>query len=715
MPELFLEIRSQELAARDAVPLLKRLLTGLFEELTSRGFSLQEIKTGLTPRRVVLTVRGLPEQEPEREKIHLGPPMDEAYDADDEPTEALRGFCERLGIEPGDLVEERNERGHYAAWIEVRPGAAVADALIEMIPRHMAEATRGALSSFGSTVWPRPLTGLAALLDGEPLDLEIDGFRSAAVTVGHPHAGDGSEIAVDGPQAWTDIVEAHGIVPSFEARRGRLAEDLERRAKELGGEPVAFPRSLDRRLDLLAASCAIPTWIHGRAELGLEDGEPLPEPLRLAALDRARAVGLRTVDGLSPFFFTVVDRPEPDDDRIRQGFERAVLGRLSDARFAFETDQARPLAQRVRRLEQLTFHPRLGTWAEKSRRLRSLVEALCRELDRDDILEAALEASTLLKADLATNVVQLFPDLKGTAGGFYARREGYVDAVWQAIHDQYLPARDQDPIPRSLVGQVAAVADRLGTLVGFFGITDGLPNRKQDPHRLRPMASGLLRILIEGDLTVDLDLLAARAVRLYGEHLEESPETILKRLQSFLAGRLDHLLGRQGFQGDEIAAVKAVGTRDLPDLYRRLQALRQVRGEQVRGEQVHGRQEFRDLVLAAKRIANMITDFPETELDVELLTEEAEMDLYQQLLQVQDEVQAADGPERYETTLRSLLALVPVLDRFFADVLVMDEDERRRANRMALLQSCRRLYFKVARLNAMEATPWAESDYSTTT
>ena len=698
MPELFLEIRSQELAARDLEPLLKRLLTGLFEELTSRGFDMKEVHTGATPRRLAIGITGLPEHEPDSERNHIGPSADAAYDEDGRPTEALEGFCRRLDVSVDDITEIRTERGLYTAWVENRQGISTAEALTEMIPRHMRESSAKARSSFGSEYWPRPLTGLTALMDGEPLELALEGHSSQAQTVGHPAHGAKTH-GIANWSSWITCMKEDGIVPSLEERRKQLVATLKTRAEELGAEPVLDPKLLRQ----LAASTAVPTWILGRLSL---PPDSFPEPLWIAALaERGRAVALRSPDGLLPYFMTVVDRPDEDLDAIVTGFERAVGGHLSDAAFAYGEDQRIPLAQRVRRLEQLTYHPRLGTWAEKSRRLRAMVEPACAELEWDDALESAMEAAGLLKADLATSVGREFPSLKGTMGGLYARQEGYVEKVWQGIHDHYRPVSEDGPIPRSRTGQVLAVADRLETLVGFFGIGERLPDRKRDPHGLRPTALGLLRILIEGNMSLDLDLLAARAVRLYGAHLDQGTETILKQLQTFLDRRLDHLLGLRGFHQDEIEAVKAVGTRDLPDLYRRLQALRRAQEEKS----------FGDLVSAAKRITNIIVDFPETELDVELLTEEAEIHLHQRTVEVQEKIQGATGEDRYEKTLLYLLALVPALDTFFADVLVMDEDERRRANRMALLQNCRRLYWKVARLNAMEADRWGESDSSTTT
>ncbi len=686
--ELFLEVRCQELSHRILAPLLKRLTTRVFEELMSRGIELQEILTGATPRRIALVIRGLPSHEPDGEQITLGPTVEEAF-IDGRPSEAVLELCKAHGVVPEDLRETPTERGRFMAVVKTRAGAPIRPLLTEMLHRHLTQLAKPSDRGFGGESWPRPVTGLCVLLDGEPLELTFEGHSSEAWTRGR--SGSAAEpIPVTGWDSWTEALSAQGIVPSYEDRRTLLKTKIHELAELLGGEPVELPGLLDRA----AASCAVPTTIHGDLDPELVT---LPEPLLIHTLaKRQGAFAIRSEAGLLPFFITVIDRPDDPDDKIRRGYERALAGHLSDARFFYTSDRSMPLAQRVRRLEQLTFHERLGTWAEKGQRLRALVEPACRELGWQDILEPALEAATLLKADLATAAVLELPDLRGTMGGLYAREEGYVEVVWQAISDQYQPIKPSDPIPRSRVGQVLAVADRLGSLVGFLGIGERIPSQRRDPYRLRPLALGLLRILIEADMSLDLDLLSARAVKLYEDRLDHSAEDLLKQLQQFLDDRLTHLLGVKGFERDEIAAVKAVGSRDLPDLYARLKALRAVRDQEG----------FSELVRAAKRISKMITGSPEAQLLPELLTEPAEFELHEQMgvvAKILAEALKKPVLERsYEEALQGLLSLAPALDRFFADVLVMDEDEGRRSNRLALLQACRRLYWKVARLNAME-------------
>ena len=351
-----------------------------------------------------------------------------------------------------------------------------------------------------------------------------------------------------------------------------------------------------------------------------------------------------------------------------------------------DADRRLTLAERRRRLREADFHPRLGSWAAKGERIRALVALACEELGWEEARAGAEEAAVLLKTDLTSGMVRDFPSLRGTIGGIYAREEGYVEAVWRAISEHYRSR----PIPRQRPGRLVAVADRLDSLVGFFGIGEA-PSGSRDPYSLRRLARGLLRILIEGEMELDLDLMAARAVLLYGELLDRGAEELLRELQAFLAERSRHLLGQEGFAYDEIGAAEAVGSRSLPDLVARLRALQRVREEP----------EFRSLVLAAKRIFNIVKDSPEFELDPGELAAGAELELHEALASMREKVDEAVEERRYEDGLRAMAELVPPLDRFFADVLVMDEDESLRQNRVALLQACRRVFWRVARLQEM--------------
>ena len=681
--ELLFEVRCHEMPETKLQNILEQLAGRLFEELMGRGLAPAEILTGVTHRRLALCCRGLPDKEPDREEQELGPPVAEAFE-DETPTEALLGFAERVDVEPQALEEIKTERGTYLGVRRQISGRPVGEVLGQLLPRLLQEMRFDGRDTWSAEHgWLRPLTGLLAMLDGELLPLAFDGFETSAETVGHVRLSPQTFVA----RNYADYREGlarRGIEVSWKERRRKLEESFQKRAQDLGGELLEDDRLLDR----LVGQCEIPGMVHGSFDAAFLS---LPKEVLLATLmDQQRAFAVTSRDDLLPFFITVMDRLEDAGGRVQRGHERALAGRLRDAGFYYEADRDVSLAERSARLEQMAFHPGLGNLADKTRRVASLVDLIGRELGWDDEVDAAQQAATLAKTDLTTDMVREYPTLRGTMGGIYAREEGYVTAVWQAISEHYRPASRKGPVPQHRSACLLAVADRLDTVVGFCGLGQ-LPKGKHDPLALRRLVQGLLRILVEHSMELDLDLVAARAVLLYGELLSDSAESILSSLQGFFDDRIRHFLGQLGMTFDEIEAVMAVGSKRLPDLVARLEALRKVRGQG----------DFRSLVLAAKRISNIVQGAAEYELQDDLLVEPAEMELAEVLAEVRQQVTEAVAERHYEEGILAMERLVVPLDRFFAEVLVMDEREERRQNRIALLQRCRRVFWRVARLQEM--------------
>lgn len=692
MAEYLLEVRSQEMPGEGLQSALRQLGGRVFEDLMGRGVAPEEILTGLTPRRLVLCCRGLPEKEPDRETRELGPPADEARDADGQPTEALLGFAERVSSPVEALSEVKTERGVYLALLRKTVGRPIAELLAELIPRALADIRWPARQRFAGADWVRPLRGVLSILDGEVLPLRLGKVEAGRHTAGHPILSP-DEITVDGWTAYLEALAERGIEVSWERRRQRLAESLAERAKELGGHLSAGEELLGR----LAAGCEIPGIVSGAFD---SDFLSLPgEILEPLLAERQGALVVRSKQDLLPFFVSVIDRPDDPEGRVRAGLERSVAGGLADIEHHMARDRRRTLAERARGLDQLGFHPKLGHLGEKSERVASLVALIASGLGWEEERETAEQAALLAKADLTCETVRESPRLRGTLGGVLAREEGYVEGVWRAIAQQYRPGANDAPIPDSRGGLLLAVADRLDTLVGLSALGE-LPRGGKDPLALRRLTLGLLRILLEGEMELDLDLVTARTVRLYGDRLPVMGEELLAELQGFLAERVRHLFGQRGFAFDEIEAVQAVDNPSLADTEARLRALSQVREDP----------EFRSLVLAAKRIANMVSDLPEHDLDPELLSAEAELELHRVVGELRSTITTAVAERRYDEGLRSMVALVPVLDRFFAEVLVMDENEARRNARIALLQSSRRLFWRIARIKQMVVEKGDEGD-----
>jgi glycyl-tRNA synthetase beta chain len=686
--EFLLEVRSEEIPARMLEPGVKELATRVFEELMARGIAPREVETGFTPRRLVLVLSGLPEREPDREEQVMGPPVRAAFAADGSPTPALLGFAKRTGLEPGELARVRTEKGEYLAATRKIAGRDTREVLSEIVPRLLAGISWAKTMRWGSGEgpWVRPVHGVVSLLDGEVVPFDLFGVAAGDRTEGHPTLSP-EAFTVGGVEDYRGQLAQRKVEVRPVERRRTLHETMLARAEALGGVLVDDPALLDK----LTAICEIPGVMEGRFDDAFLE---LPaEVLATSLRDHQSALTVADPNGggrLLPYFLTVMDRPDDPAGRARSGNEWVVAARLADARFFYGEDRKLPLAERAGQLGRLAFHERLGSYAAKTERLVALSAAICDQLGWGAEKPRAVDAARLLKVDLTTEMVKEFTSLQGIMGGIYAREEGAAEEVWQAVYDQYMPASAEDRTPRGRVGQVAGLADRLDTLVGIFGL--GLiPTGSRDPFGLRRAAQGVVRIALEGNLPVDLEQVAVEAARLYGDRLTRGAEAILEDLRPFLYDRIRYLLGSAGYAYDEIEAALAAGVSSLPDLRARVDALHAVRGEA----------DFLTVVLAAKRIANIVKDAAEAPLDETLLAEPAEQELAAAFQGLRSDIEEAAAAGDYERGLRRIAGLAPVLDRFFVEVLVMAEDPRVRRNRIALLQAIGRAVSRTARLTEM--------------
>ncbi|HEX4953141.1 MAG TPA: glycine--tRNA ligase subunit beta [Thermoanaerobaculia bacterium] len=680
--ELLLEVRAEEIPARMLEPATRELATRVFEELVARSLAPAEVETGFTPRRLVLVMKGLPAGEPDSEEQVMGPPVAVAYAADGSATPALAGFAKRLGLAPGDLQRVATERGEYVAAVQRKVGRPTREVLAEILPKILAALPWAKTMVWGQGYgpWVRPVHGLVALLEGEVVPFELFGITAGRTTCGHPVLSP-EPFEVAGVAEYRARLAALGLEVRPAERARLLAERMKTAAVQRGGAPVSDPALLDK----LAAICEIPGVIEGGFDAAFL---ALPrEVLATSLRDHQSAFAVESEGRLLPYFLTLMDRPDDPIGRVRSGNEWVVAARLADARFFHQEDAKRSLVERAADLERLTFHVKLGSYADKGRRLVALSRFLCEELDWREEIPAAEEAAHLLKVDLTTEMVKEFTSLQGIMGGLYAREQGHPEAVWQAIYDQYTPASVEDSVPRGRAGKVVALADRFDLLAGIFGL--GLiPSGSRDPFGLRRAALGAVRILLEGDLPLSLEGAFTRAVELYGEKLAQKPAEVLANLRPFVADRLRYVLGLAGYTYDEIEAGLAVGVASLPDLKARVEAVHRLR--EGKG--------FLSLVLAAKRIANILKDAPSGEVDASLLAEPAERELHEVWRRLDREVAEAATARRYAQCLERTLELGPALDRFFVEVLVMAEDPAVKANRLALLGALQATLERTARL-----------------
>jgi glycyl-tRNA synthetase beta chain len=687
--ELLLEVLAEEIPARMLEAAIKELATRTFEDLMGRGVGPRELETGFTPRRLVLVLKGLPAKAGDVEELVTGPPSSAAFAADGTPTRAAIGFAQRLGLAPEALERVRTEKGEYVAGRKHTAGRPTIEILAEVLSRVLLGIGWAKTMKWGSGTgpWVRPVHGLLALFDGEVVPMELFGVRAGRETVGHPTLSPGAFAVTDSADYRARLAE-RGIEVRFDARCRRLEDEMGARAAAHGGTLVDDPALLAK----LGAICEVPGVMEGAFDRGLL---ALPrEVLGTSLRDHQSAFTVEKDGAMLPLFLTVMDRPDDPVGRVRAGNEWVVAARLADARFFWEEDRKVPLAEHAERLGHLAFHEKLGSYQAKAGRIATLAGDICSRLGWNDERPAAERAAALLKADLVTNMVKEFTSLQGVMGGIYAREGGEPEAVWQAIYDQYLPGTTEEPLPRGRAGLACGLADRLDTLAGMFGLRM-IPTGTKDPFGLRRATQGLLRIVLERELPLDLVELLGSAVGLYGGAVKRTAEEVRADFAPFLVDRLRYLLGREGLAYDEIEAALAGfpggAERPVTDVAARARALHEVRGERA----------FLGVVLAAKRIANITKGQPDHPLAEAVLAEPAERALHEAHARLSSGIDAALGRHDYAAALRSIAGLAADLERFFDEVMVMAEEPAVRENRLALLQGIGRTLSRAAGLTEM--------------
>ena len=418
----------------------------------------------------------------------------------------------------------------------------------------------------------------------------------------------------------------------------------------------------------------------------------LPEELVIACLcRRQRSFAVRVEGALSDSFLVPIDREDDPRSEIRRGHERAIRGHLRSMAVLWREDKAQAMAERYRELATIGDTSPIGSLLDRSDRTSLLAEALCHDAGLAAEANSAAEAARLLLADRGTHLVRDFPELKGRLAGLLARFEGYPESVWQAIYDQAAPVQPTDSIPRGRIGKIVALADRIHNLVVRCGF--GQLMAPESATRDRALAQGAVRIVLQGKVAVDLDLAAARATRILGGVLSRSDEHILADLRPVFEDALRAVLAQDGYRPDEIEAVlSAGGSRHVAELKARVEVLNQLQGNS----------DFSRLVRSAKRLVEIIGDSEEENLDPERLSEDVEVRLYETWHRLKDEIDKSMRDGRAERWLDRMLELNSALEGFFAEVLIRDENDVLKRNRLAMMQEVHRVYSRSVRLAEIE-------------
>lgn len=682
--DLVFEIGCEEIPARLMPETIRSLKASAEEKLKAARLEFKEIAAYGTPRRLVLFVGDLAEESEPREYEVKGPPAQVAYTADGKPTRAAEGFAKSQGVPLESLTIRQVEGGSYVFAVKREEGRPAGEVLAEILPDLVRSLSfpRPMRWGSGELRFVRPIRWLLALFGTELVPFNLDGLKSDRFTYGHRFLAPGPFRIEDPADYFTKLEKAY-VVLDPEERRARIRAQGEQLAKEVGGRAL-FPEDLLTEVTFLVE---YPTALLGSfAPEYLElPSEVVVTPMK----DHQRYFPVVDPEGnLLPYFIAVRNGTAEHLDVVRAGNEKVLRARLADARFFFEEDKRMPLADRVERLKHIVFQENLGTLYDKTERLEALAQYLAGAVGLDGAVGAfVVRAAHLAKADLTTNMVYEFPELQGIMGREYALLSGEHASVAQAIAEQYLPRFAGDELPVTIAGSLLALADKMDTIVGCFGV--GLvPTGSQDPYGLRRLASGCISIMLEGELDLSLGEVISTAAGLYERQnlLPRPAAEVAREVREFLVGRLRIALEDRGLRYDVVDAVLAAAP-DNPGLaYRRAETLQRLRQEPF----------FRQLLTAFTRVANLARQAGGEELKPDLFTEAAEKELYDHYQKAATRLPALVDEERYREALELLAELAPSVNRFFEEVLVMAPDPAVRANRLALLKAIRNLGLSIA-------------------
>jgi glycyl-tRNA synthetase beta chain len=667
MSEYFFELLTEEIPAwmHDAAQAtLREQLTKLVEALEGQA----TVTVNSTPRRIAFMLAGLPAREEDREEEVKGPPRKAAYDADGNPTKALEGFLKKNDASAADLLDG----GDYIRVRRRIAGRGTGEILAAKIPSIIESLRWPKMMRWGAGEhsYIRPIHSIISIFDEQPLPVSIFGIASGTSTVGHRTLAP-KRIEVTSYNDYVSRLELARVVVDATRRRHVMAE----RARVLGHEVNGTPSIEAAIWSQWQYLTEYPGVV--RAEFR-RDYLDLPEEVLVTVMRvHQKQLPIRDARGrLTNYFLAVLDNEGDRDGNAAYGNSFVTNARFADAKFFYETDRKRPLAERMEQLSHLTFQEKLGNYVEKTGRIERIARAICADLGVDD--SAVAQAAQLCKADLVTEMVKEFTDLQGKVGGIYAREEGLPEPVWQAIYDHYLPVNIDDELPRQLSGSIVSLADKIDTLAGFFSI-GAKPTGSKDPFALRRAAQGIVQILLNRDkrqVRIGVDRLIALALE---AHAQPADSPVREDLLAFFGERVRTLLeaSAYGFAYDEIAAAMEGGwASSLTDLVDRTTALKAMRNEP----------NFLSILDSAKRIANITEGHDSTAVDRAKLNERAEQRLNELADLVGGQIAELVAQKEYRPALESFAALAPELETFFDEVMVNVDDEDVRRNRMSLLR-----------------------------
>ncbi|WP_192456308.1 glycine--tRNA ligase subunit beta [Musicola keenii] len=681
------EIGTEELPPKALRNLAESFAANFTAELDTAGLGYQSVSWFAAPRRLALKVAGLSASQPDREVEKRGPAIAQAFDAEGKATKAAEGWARGCGITVEQAERLTTDKGEWLLFRAQVKGEAAQTLLPGMVSTALAKLPIPKLMRWGDndTQFVRPVHTVTLLLGDELVPGTVLGIDSGRTLRGHRFMGE-PEFTIDNADQYPQILLERGkVLADYEARKAKIKADAEDAARKIGGNADLS----DSLLEEVTSLVEWPVVLTAKFE---EKFLAVPAEALVYTMkgDQKYFPVYDNAGKLLPNFIFVANIDSKDPQQIIAGNEKVVRPRLADAEFFFNTDRKKRLEDHLPRLETVLFQQQLGTLRDKTDRIQALSGWVAEQIDAD--VNHAKRAGLLSKCDLMTNMVFEFTDTQGVMGMHYARHDGEAEDVAVALNEQYQPRFAGDELPSSPVACALAIADKMDTLAGIFGIGQH-PKGDKDPFALRRAALGALRIIVEKRLPLDLQTLTEEAVRLYGDKLTNA--NVVDDVIEFMLGRFRAWYQEEGHSVDTIQAVLARRPTRPADFDARVKAVSHFRTlEQAAA-----------LAASNKRVSNILAKSTETLNDgvqAALLKEKEEIQLATYVTALTSKLAPWFAEGRYQEALVELAQLRESVDNFFDKVMVNAEDQQVRINRLTLLNELRNLFLKVADISVLQ-------------
>ncbi|TBW56464.1 glycine--tRNA ligase subunit beta [Marinobacter halodurans] len=685
--DFLVEIGTEELPPKALKTLSDAFTSGFCKGLDDAGLSYGKVESFAAPRRLAIRVHGLADAQPDKAVEKRGPAVKAAFDDAGNPTRALTGFANSVGVTPDQLDTLETDKGAWVVYRTVEQGRATVDLIPELVEQSLAALPIPKRMRWGAhkAEFVRPVHWIVLLLGNKIIDANIMGLPTGNETRGHRfHCP--KELIIPTPDAYEVVLREEGyVLAGFEERRDKIRAGVEAIAREQGNARAVIDEEL---LDEVTALNEWPVPLLGRFE---ERFLEVPAEALISSMkEHQKYFHVVGTDGrILPLFITVANLESKDPSQVVAGNEKVIRPRLADAAFFYDTDRKHTLESRIDALKPIVFQEKLGSLHDKSVRVAALARRIAEAIDGKPA--NAERAAMLAKTDLVSEMVLEFTDLQGIMGQYYARNDGEPDDVAAALNEQYMPRFAGDDLPQTLTGCAVALADRLDSLVGLFGI-DQPPSGTRDPFGLRRAALGVLRIIIERELPLDLQTCCEWAAGNFTSLTVADPVT---PVVDYMLERFRAHYDEQGIGAEVYLAVHARRPTRPLDFDQRIQAVEAFR--QLLAAQA--------LAAANKRVSNILVkqggDSIPDHVDSSLLQDDAEKALAEAVDTQAARVAPLFARGDYGAALTSLADLRETVDRFFDEVMVMADEAAIRNNRLALLNRLRNLFLQVADISLL--------------